>query len=648
MIAELGHFALVLALLLALVLGVVPLAGAHRGAERAMAVARPAALGQALLLLLAWGCLVASFVQNDFSVRNVAENSTSLLPLPYRIAASWGSHEGSMLLWLVLQSVWMLALAGSCRHLPPEVVARVLALMGLLSSGLTLFVLTTSNPFLRMFPIPAQGRDLNPLLQDPGMVLHPPLLYMGYVGFSVAFCFALAALLGGRPDGAWARWARPWTIAAWCFLTAGVALGSWWAYNELGWGGWWFWDPVENAALMPWLVGTALLHGLAVSERRGLFQAWTVLLAVGCFSLSLLGTFLVRSGVLTSVHAFAIDPRRGSFMLLFLLLVIGGSLALFMLRAPRGAAAQPTVALSRETLLLANTLLLSVAAASVLLGTLYPLVLEAFNLGKISVGAPFFDAVIVPLMAPAVFLMGLAPVARWHGAPLPALWTRLQWVLVLSALLGLTLPFVWGRWSALTALGLFLASWLALATAAAVFRGHSGGAHPLPVRWGMIVAHLGMAVFIVGVTVVRSYEVEADLLLAPGQSAVVGKHVLTFEGTTQLQGPNYRAVRASVDLAQGGRSLGKLYPEKRSYASMPATPMTEAAIASSLWGDVYVALGQDTGQGVWTLRAYHKPFLTWIWGGCGLMLLGGLLVGAERRYRVARRTVLAKAVLSAH
>ena len=647
MIAELGHFAFILALLLALVLGVVPLAGAHRGAASAMALARPAALGQALLLLLAWGCLVASFVQNDFSVRNVAENSTSLLPLPYRIAASWGSHEGSMLLWVVLQSVWMLALAGSCRGLPPEVVARVLAVMGLLSSGFMLFVLTTSNPFLRMFPIPAQGRDLNPLLQDPGMVLHPPLLYMGYVGFSVAFSFAIAALLGGRHDGAWARWARPWTILAWCFLTAGVALGSWWAYNELGWGGWWFWDPVENAALMPWLVGTALLHALAVSGRRGLFQSWTVLLAICCFSLSLLGTFLVRSGVLTSVHAFAIDPRRGSFMLLFLLLVIGGSLALFLLRAPLGAAAQPTAALSRETLLLANTLLLSVAAASVMLGTLYPLVLEAFDLGKISVGAPFFDSVIVPLMAPAIFLMGLAPIARWRGAPLPALWTRLRWILPLSALLGLTLPFVWGHWSALTALGLFLAAWLALATAVAVFKGRRGGAGPSPRRWGMVVAHMGMAVFIVGVTLVRSYQVEADLLLAPGQSAVVGGHVLTFEGTTQLQGPNYQAVRASVELARDGRSLGKLYPEKRSYASMPATPMTEAAIASNLWGDVYVALGQDMGQGVWTLRAYHKPFVAWIWGGCGFMLLGGLLAGAERRYRVARRPVLANAALTA-
>jgi len=639
MIPELGHFAFILALLLSLALGTAPLVGAKYGAEEWMALARPLAAGQSLFVLLAWGCLVTSFMQNDFSVRNVAENSTSLLPLPYRFAASWGSHEGSMLLWQVMQSAWMLALARFSRHLPAEVASRVLGLMGLLSAGFMLFILTTSNPFLRVFPIPAQGRDLNPLLQDPGMVLHPPLLYMGYVGFSVAFAFAIAALLGGRRDTAWARWARPWTTAAWCFLTAGVALGSWWAYRELGWGGWWFWDPVENAAFMPWLVGTALVHALAASSRRGLFQPWTVLLAIVCFSLSLLGTFLVRSGVLSSVHAFAIDPKRGIFILTFLLLVIGGSLALFTVRAARLEGGAWFGTLSRETLLLVNTLLLVVAAASVLLGTLYPLILDVLGLGKISVGAPYFDAVFVPLMAPAVFLMGVGPLARWQRAPLPDLWIRLRWALALGASLGVSLPFVWGRWSALTALGLFLGAWIALSTAMAVYERLRAGSRPALSWWGMVVAHLGVAVFIAGVTLVRSYQVETDLRMAPGESVAVGAHVLTFEGVTQVQGPNYEAASGSVDIARDGRSLGKLHPEKRSYTLMPARTMTEAAIDTGVLGDFYVALGEDAGQGAWTLRVYHKPFVTWIWGGCAFMVLGGLLAVGDRRYRTRRQRV---------
>ncbi len=646
MIPELGHFAFILALLLSLALATVSLAGAQRGAQDWMALARPLAAGQSLFVLLAWGCLVASFVQNDFSVRNVAENSTSLLPLPYRFAASWGSHEGSMLLWQVMQSVWMLAVARFSRNLPAEVVARVLGVMGLLSAGFMLFVLTTSNPFLRVFPIPAQGRDLNPLLQDAGMVLHPPLLYMGYVGFSVAFAFAIAALLGDRRDTAWARWARPWTTAAWCFLTLGVALGSWWAYRELGWGGWWFWDPVENAAFMPWLVGTALIHALAVSGRRGLFNPWTVLLAIICFSLSLLGTFLVRSGVLSSVHAFAIDPMRGIFILTFLLLVIGGSLALFTLRASRLESGARFGAVSRETLLLANTLLLTVAAASVLLGTLYPLMLEVFGLGKISVGAPYFDTVFVPLMAPAVFLMGVAPLARWQDAPLFELWTRLRWALALGAMLGAALPLVWGGWSALTALGLFLAAWLVLSIAVAVHGKLRAGGLPSLGWCGMVVAHLGVAVFIVGVTLVRSYQVETELRMAPGESVTVQGHVLTFEGVAQVQGPNYEAARGSVDLARDGRSLRKLHPEKRRYTSTPALSMTEAAVDSGVLGDFYVALGADVGQGAWTLRVYHKPFVTWIWGGCALMVMGGLLAMGDRR-RAAQRAASANTAIGA-
>ena len=639
MLPEVGHLALILALLLALLLGTLPLVGAQRGHAGWSAQARPLALGQSLFVLVAWVCLVVSFVHNDFSVRNVAENSNSMLPLPYRVAAAWGSHEGSMLLWLVMQALWMTAVALRSRHLPADLAARVLGVMGLLSAGFMLFVLATSNPFLRVFPIPAQGRDLNPLLQDPGMVLHPPLLYMGYVGFSVAFAFAIAALLGGRLDAAWAQWARPWTTLAWCFLTLGVALGSWWAYYELGWGGWWFWDPVENAAFMPWLVGTALIHALAVSERRNLFQPWTVLLAILCFALSLLGTFLVRSGVLSSVHAFAIDPKRGIFILALLLITIGGALALFALRAPRAYSTERFDPVSRETLMLGNTLLLTVAAASVLLGTLYPLIVDVFGLGKLSVGPPYFDTVFVPLMAPVVFLMGLGPLARWKRASLPDLWTRLRWALVVGALLGAALPFVWGAWSPMVALGFFLALWLALATLVGARErlwGATAGKPELRFRqplgwWGMTLAHLGIAVFVAGVTIVRAFETEIDLRMAPGESVTVAGHVFTFGGVSTTTGPNYMAERGRFEVSRQGRVVAVLQPEKRRYASLPASPMTEAAIDSGWNGDLYVALGDPVGQGAWTVRVYHKPFVTWIWGGCALMALGGFVAAGHRR-----------------
>ena len=636
MIPEAGHLALILALLLSLLLASLPLVGAQRAITAWMALARPLAAGQALFIATAWVCLVVAFVGNDFSVRNVAENSNTVLPLQYRVAAAWGSHEGSMLLWLLLQSAWMLAVARFSRHLPAEVTARVLAVMGLVSAGFMSYVLSASNPFVRVFPIPLEGRDLNPLLQDPGMVLHPPLLYMGYVGFSVAFAFAIAALLGDRLDATWARWARPWTTLAWCFLTLGVAVGSWWAYYELGWGGWWFWDPVENAAFMPWLVGTALIHSLAVSEKRGLFKAWTVLLAIACFSLSLLGTFLVRSGVLTSVHAFALDPRRGVFILALLVAVIGGSLLLFAVRAARLGSGGWFAVWSRETMLLVNTLLLTVAAASVLLGTLYPLALDVFGLGKVSVGAPYFDAVFAPLMAPLVFLMGIGPLARWQRASLPDLWQRLRWALAIALLVGVLVPLLWGGGSALVALGLFLAAWLALSTLAAV----AGRPPALPRRplawWGMGLAHLGVAVFVAGVTLVRAYQTEVDLRMAPGQAIAVGGHVFTFEGVAMTAGVNYQAERGTFDVARQGRSLRKLHPEKRRYVSLPATPMTEAAIDSGFAGDLYVALGEPAGQGAWTVRIHHKPFVTWIWGGCGLMVLGGLLAVAQRRDRRQR------------
>jgi cytochrome c-type biogenesis protein CcmF len=647
MIPELGHVALILALLLALLLGALALLGAQRAQPRWMALAVPLAVGQSLFVFIAWGCLVHAFVHDDFSVRNVAENSNSLLPLAYRAAAAWGSHEGSMLLWVVMQAVWMLAVAASGRHLPSATLARVLGVMGLVSAAFALFVLATSNPFLRVFPIPLQGRDLNPLLQDPGMALHPPLLYMGYVGFSVAFAFATAALLSERPDPAWAGRSRRWTAAAWCFLTAGVAVGSWWAYTELGWGGWWFWDPVENAALMPWLVGTALLHALAVADRRGQFQAWTVLLAITCFTLSLLGTFLVRSGVLASVHAFAIDPRRGIFILGLLLLVVGGSLTLFALRAGRFVRpAAPAALLSREALMLIQGALLTVAAASVLLGTLYPLLIDALGLGKLSVGAPYFEAVFAPLMVPLVFLLGLGPLLRWQEpAAASGLWRRLRWVLAAAALAALGLAWWWGGDSLRLLLWLFLAAWAALALVLAVHERARrsplgpwrGLARQGPGWWGMVLAHAGVAVFVIGVTVVRTFETESEVAIAPGQTVPVGGAVLAFVGVAPVPGPNYRSERGSFELRQDGRVVAMLHPEKRRYLSLPGTAMTEAGIASSWRGDVYVALGEALGDGAWSVRVQHKPGVTWIWGGCALMSLGGLLAALGRSSRSPHR-----------
>ena len=644
MIPELGHFALILALLLAAVQGTLPLVGAQRRIPAWMALARPAATGQFLFVLFAWLCLALSFVGNDFSVLNVATNSNSQLPLQYRIAASWGSHEGSMLLWVLMLSGWGVAVAMWSRHLPDEMVARVLGVMGIVAVGFLLFMLVTSDPFDRLFPIPADGRDLNPLLQDPGMVIHPPLLYMGYVGFSVAFAFAIAALLGGRLDATWARWSRPWTTLAWMFLTLGIMVGSWWAYYELGWGGWWFWDPVENASFMPWLVGTALIHSLAVTEKRGTFKAWTVLLAIAAFSLSLLGTFLVRSGVLTSVHAFATDPKRGVFILLFLALVIGGSLLLFALRAPKVGTGGRFEPVSRESLLLANNVLLGVACGTVLLGTLYPLFLDALNLGKISVGPPYFDAVFVPVMAPLVFLMGIGPLARWKKAELPDLVTRLKWAFVVSLILAIGLPFLGGKWSPMVAFGLLLALWIVTTTVVNLrerIAGAQGGAMARLAKqprgyWGMLLAHLGVAVFIVGVTMVKGYETERDVRMVPGESVSVGAYTFRFEGTTERIGPNYRAARGTFDVAKNGVSFEKLHPEKRVYNAQ-GMPMTEAAIDSGIFGDLYVSLGEPVDGAAWTVRVYRKPFVTWIWGGCILMALGGLVALTDRRYRLAAR-----------
>src|SRR6266704_6773674 len=507
MIPEIGQFALILALMLALMQATLPLIGAARGIPSFVAVAKPAAQAQFIFVAIAFSCLAYSFITNDFSVLNVATNSNSQLPLNYRLAATWGSHEGSLLMWTFMLTVWMVAVTLFSNHLPEEMVARVLSVMGVISTGFLLFMLLTSNPFDRLFPVPADGRDLNPLLQDPAMVAHPPMLYMGYVGFSVAFAFAVSALISGKLDATWARWSRPWTTVAWMFLTCGIALGSFWAYYELGWGGWWFWDPVENASFMPWLVGTALIHSLAVTEKRGGFKSWTVLLAIAAFSLSLLGTFLVRSGVLTSVHAFANDPKRGTFILGFLTIVIGGSLALYAWRAKQVGLGSKFEMFSRESLLLTNNVLLIVAAGSVLLGTLYPLFVDALNLGKLSVGPPYFNTVFVPLMAPAMFLIGVGPIARWKQAKIPDLAVRLRWAFVLSLVMAILLPFVIGGWQWRASLGLMLAFWITLTALQNVWSRVRGGSSELgfvgrlraPSRayYGMQLAHVGVAVFIV-------------------------------------------------------------------------------------------------------------------------------------------------------
>jgi cytochrome c-type biogenesis protein CcmF len=656
MIGEIGHFCLIVALTLALTQGILPLAGAARGVPGWMAVAQPAAQGQFLFVAIAFGTLVAAFVGNDFTLVVVAQHSNTALPTPYRIAAVWGGHEGSMLLWVLMLGVWSVAVSVFSRGLPTLFVARVLGVMGLVSAGFLGFLLFTSNPFARLLPGAAEGRDLNPLLQDPGMVFHPPLLYMGYVGFSVAFAFAIAALLGGRLDATWARWSRPWTTAAWMFLTLGIALGSYWAYYELGWGGWWFWDPVENASFLPWLVGTALIHSLAVTEKRGVFRSWTVLLAISAFSFSLLGTFLVRSGVLTSVHAFATDPKRGIYILGFLIAVIGSSLLLFAWRAPKVGLGGGFEAVSRESMLLVNNVLLAVAAASVLLGTLYPLLLDALALGKISVGPPYFDAVFAPLMAPAVFLMGIGPLARWREARLPDLARRLRWALVASALAAGVSIAAGG--SLASSFGILLSAWVAGATVVALRERLRHASGPWPQRvarlpkllprgeWGMLLAHLGIGVFIFGVTMVKTWDAEKDVRMQVGDTATLGGYSFRFDGAGEYSGPNYLGLRATVQVTRDGAEVTTLYPEKRLYKEQ-GMPMTEAAIDAGWTRDLYVSLGEALGEDAFAVRLQVKPFICWIWGGALLMALGGLLALTDRRYRVARQARTATAPLDA-
>lgn len=639
MIPELGHFALILSLCVAIVLGTLPLIGAHRGRREWLVLARPAAQAMFLLLATSMAALAWSFYVNDFSVAYVAGHSNSLLPTPYRLAAVWGGHEGSLLLWLFMLGGWTFAVAQRSRTLDEAMVARVLGVLGLVSTGLMLFVLLTSNPFDRLIPAAQEGRDLNPLLQDPGLIFHPPLLYMGYVGFSVAFAFAIAALLSGRLDAAWARWSRPWTTTAWLFLTLGIALGSWWAYYELGWGGWWFWDPVENASFMPWLIGTALLHSLAVTEKRGSFRNWTVLLAISAFSLSLLGTFLVRSGVLTSVHAFATDPKRGIFILMLLVLVIGASLALFAWRAPKVGLGGAFGLFSRESLLLVGNVLLVVAAGSVLLGTLYPLLVDALGLGKISVGPPYFNAVFVPVMAPVLLLMAAVPLARWKNAELREMAGRLWGPAAFGVACGVAVPLLLGGWTVLTGLGMLLAGWIGASTFMQVAKRLKSGVPPASF-WGMHLGHLGVAVFVVGVTLVGGYQEEKDVRMEPGDVTTVGGHEFKFMGVRDVQGPNYRAARGEFQVTKNGKPLRALFPEKRTYASS-TMPMTEAAIDPGVTRDVYVSLGEALEGKAWAVRVYYKPFVNWIWGGCLLMALGGLMAVMDRRYRLKVKSAAA-------
>ena len=638
MIPELGHFALILATVVALIQGVLPLTGTYLPSRTLQitlqSLARPMAIMQCVLVAFAFAALATAFLTNDFSVTYVAQHSNSLLPKPYQFAAVWGGHEGSLLLWVLLLAVWSMAVALFSKSLPLDMVARVLSVLGLISVGFLLFILTTSNPLERLLPAALDGRDLNPLLQDPGLVIHPPMLYMGYVGMSVAFAFAVAALLSGRLDAAWARWSRPWTVIAWTFLTFGIGLGSWWAYYELGWGGWWFWDPVENASLMPWLVATALIHSLMVTEKRGSFKAWTVLLAIAAFSLSLLGTFLVRSGVLTSVHAFASDPKRGVFVLMFLAVVVGSSLTLFAWRAPRVTLGGRMELVSRESFLLANSVLLVVATGAVLLGTIYPLIIDALNMGKLSVGPPYFNAVFAPLLVPTVFLMVPGSIARWREAKVSEIAHTLRYSGLAAVVLAVGLPFFLGGWSFGAMLGIFLGAWVGLGTLQQVVtRLRKPGRIGLSF-WGQHIAHFGMAVLVVGVTGVNSYEVERDVRMHVNDVVTIAPYSFQLKSLGEVTGPNYKAVRADVEVKRGNEVIDILQPEKRRYFSS-AMPMTEAGIDSGFMRDLYVSLGEplDDARTEWSMRVYYKPFVPWLWGGVLLMVLGGLFAALDRRYR---------------
>ncbi|GAA4652306.1 heme lyase CcmF/NrfE family subunit [Kistimonas scapharcae] len=650
MIPELGQLSLIIALCFAVILSVVPLVGTYTGHRTWQALAKPLSWGQFFFLLVAFLILVEAFVADDFTVAYVARNSNTLLPLPFKVSAVWGAHEGSLLLWALILAGWMFAVSIFSRSLPTIMLARVLSVMGMVSVGFLLFMIVTSNPFERLllYP-PADGADLNPLLQDFGLIIHPPMLYMGYVGFSVVFAFAIASLLGGKLDAAWARWSRPWTIIAWVFLTLGISLGSWWAYYELGWGGWWFWDPVENASFMPWLAGTALIHSLAVSEKRGMFKSWTVLLAILTFSLSLLGTFLVRSGVLTSVHAFATDPARGSFILMFLLLVVGGSLTLYALRAPVVKSRAGFGLLSMETFLLLNNILLVTSCAMVLLGTLFPLIFDALGLGKISVGPPYFNTLFVPLTFLIALTMGIGILSRWKDTEGSWLISQLRWVLLASIVLGLAISLFQGTsFELAVALSMILVCWIVLTAIKDILNRCRNKPSLIAglqsIRrsvWGMHLVHIGLAVSMVGVAMVSFYSGERDLRMAPGQTVELAGYTFRFDGVERRRGPNYLSDYGTLQVIRDGRVLTTLHPEKRLY-QVQGSVMSEAGIDAGLTRDLYIALGDSLEEGAWAVRIQVKAFVRWIWLGSLFMALGGCLAALDRRYRVkARQRVMA-------
>ena len=633
MIPELGHFALIIAFAISIVQSIVPIIGAAKNDRSLMALARPAALTQFLFVGLAYASLTYAFINFDFSVLYVSNHSNLVQPLMYRISGVWGSHEGSLLLWSLILSVWTIAVAVYSKNLPEVLMARVLAVMAMISTGFLAFMLFTSNPFERIFPAPLDGSELNPLLQDPGLIIHPPMLYMGYVGFSVAFAFAVAALLGGKLDATWARWSRPWTTIAWSFLTFGIALGSWWAYNELGWGGWWFWDPVENASFMPWLVGTALIHSLASTEKRGVFKSWTVLLAILAFSLSLLGTFIVRSGVLVSVHAFATDPARGVFILAFLVVVIGGSLGLYAWRSATVVSHGRFTWFSRESALLINNIIFLTAAAAVFVGTMYPLVVDAFGIGKISVGRPYFDTMFSLIAIPLLLLLGVGPAVRWKGDNASRLIKVSLFIFMLSLIVGLLVPFlIEDELNIATGLGLAGALWVALTTLKDLFERLSKKLKLSLSYLGMVVAHFGIAIFVAGVTVTMSYSEEKDLRMVPGSNYNISGYDFRFKGVRKVQGPNYTADEAVIEVWNGEEKSGELLPQKRIYSGK-GNPMTDASIDKTLSRDLYAALGEELENGAWSMRVYYKPMIRWIWLGCIFMSFGGVLAVSDKRYR---------------
>ena len=644
MIAELGNYALALSLAIAVLLAIFPLWGAEKGNAQLMALARPMTYGLFIVLSVSFGALFYLFAVNDFSVQYVVNNSNTTLPIYYRLSAVWGSHEGSLLLWIWLLSLWSAAVALFSKRLPQEAAARVLGIMGIISIGFLLFVLFTSNPFARTFPdFPVDGKELNPLLQDVGLIFHPPLLYMGYVGFSVAFAFSIASLMTGKLDTAWARWSRPWTMAAWIFLTLGIVLGSWWAYYELGWGGWWFWDPVENASFMPWLAGTALLHSLAVTEKRGSFKAWTVLLAILAFSLCLLGTFLVRSGILVSVHAFASDPTRGLYVLAYLIVVIGGSLTLYAYKGSQIRSRDNAERYSRESLLLLNNILLMTALCVVLLGTLLPLVHKQLGLGSISIGAPFFDQMFLIIMTPFALLLGIGPLVKWRRDQFSAIRTPVVVSVIIMLIAGFALPYLLQDKITVSAvLGTMMTVIIVLLS---LYEMHQRATHRDSFlqgitklsrsHWGMVLAHLGVAMTVWGIAFSQNYSVERDVRMNVGDSVQIADYDFTFKGISDANGPNYIGGKAQIDITRHGKPEATLFAEKRLY-TVSKMPMTEAAIDWGFTRDLYVALGEKLDNDAWALRLYYKPFIRWIWLGGLFMALGGLLCMFDRRYRFSK------------